>query len=181
MSAEHPRPIRDDDESPAGYMARLIAWQNGMNDDHLLGATGLPPKVCGSCNHSNGAAAKKCSECGHDIGLSMTPNAIKCRKRRLDAKLAKEEAARKLCLICHKSLANPKVDLGISLCVVRSNEGGQTRSRILPCGRQMHLKCLKKQLKASMVRNGEFGLQRNKCANCQQKTKEPHYIPIYGP
>ena len=66
---------------------------NGMNDDHLLGATGLPPKVCGSCNHSNGAAAKKYSQCGHNIGLSMDPTAVKSSKRRLDAKQAKEEAA----------------------------------------------------------------------------------------
>ena len=180
MSAAHPRPIRDDAETSEQYIARVIEWQAGINNDHV--ATTFPPKVCGSCSHHNGAAAKKCSECGHNLGLSMSDDAVKSRKRRLDEATAKAARAHTKCLICLNPLARGGKALGISLCVQReTDDDGQTRSRVVPCGRQMHLKCLKKQLKASKKRNGQFGLQPNKCANCQMKTKKPHYVQIYGP
>jgi len=177
---DNPYPIQDEDENYPTYIARVQAWKAKANAN-LLRVPTLPPKVCVSCHHSNGAAAKKCSQCDHNLGLSMGADAVKSRKRRAAATLAKKEAARLKCSLCQGFLAKGNKALGISLCVQSSTDEGQTTSIVVPCGRQMHLKCLEANLKASTVRNGDFGLQQNKCANCQQKTSYPHYVKIYGP
>ena len=181
MSADNPQPIREEGESSHDFMARHQAYQASINSRHQTENTTLPPKVCGSCNKSNGAATKTCS-CGNNLGLSQHPDAIASRLTRAKNKQKAKDASHNQCNLCQGLLTKGNKVLGISLCIKSTQRtNGSVSRRLEPCGRAMHLKCLQKQLQNSKKRHGDFGLLPNKCAHCNCPTKSPHFIQIFIP
>ena len=181
MSADNPQPIREEGESSHDFMARQQAYQASINSRHQPKNTTLPSKVCGSCNKSNGAATKTCS-CGNNLGLSQTPSAILSRATRAMNTQKAKDASRNKCNLCCGKLSTGNKVLGISLCLKSIHLGnGSVSTRVEPCGRAMHLKCLQKQVNKSNQRQGDLGILPNKCAHCNCQTEYPHFIPIFIP
>ena len=181
--ADNPYPVRNDGESAPAFLARMQAYQNGVNDAIEPEQTFGAKKICGSCGRANGAATKRCPPpCGNNLPLSMTPSGIASRERRAKVLADHEAKHHDKCAICYNSLGKGNRDLGVSMCYTPTTRAnGSVSSKLDPCGRAMHLKCLKKMYKQSTQRHGEFGQLPNKCANCNMKTKPPHFIEIFIP
>ena len=181
--ADNPIPVRNDGESAPAFLARMQAYQNGVNDAIEPEQTFGAKKICGSCGRANGAATKRCPlPCGNNLHLSQTPSAIASRKRRAKVLADHEAKHHDKCAICYNPLGKGNHDLGVSMCYTPTTRAnGSVSSKLDPCGRAMHLKCLKKMYKQSTQRHGDFGQLPNKCAHCNMKTKPPHFIEIFIP
>jgi hypothetical protein len=181
--ADNPCPVRIDGEPTQAFMARFQAYQLLINDAIEPEQTFGAKKICGGCGKANGAAAKRCPPpCGNNLHLSQTPSAIASRKRRAKVKADIEAKHHDKCAICRNPLGKGNLDLGVSTCYTPTIRGnGSVSSKLDPCGRAMHLKCLKKMYKQSTQRHGDFGQLPNKCAHCNMKTKSPHFIELFLP
>ena len=179
--ADNPIPVRIDGEPNQAFMARMQAYQQRINDAIEPEQTFGAKKICGSCGKANGAATKHCP-CGNNLNLSQTPSAIASRKQRAKIKAAVLAKHHDTCAICRNPLGKGNRDLGVSMCYTPTTRGnGSVYNRLNPCGRAMHLKCLKKQYNQSTGRQGDLGVLPNKCANCNMKTKSPHFIELFIP
>jgi len=179
--ADNPCPVRNDGEPNQAFMIRFQAYQQRINDAIEPEKTFGAKKICGSCGKANGAATKHCP-CGNNLNLSQTPSAIASRKQRAKIKAAVLAKHHDTCAICRNPLGKGNHDLGVSVCYTPTNRGnGSVYNRLNPCGRAMHLKCLKKQYNKSTGRQGDLGVLPNKCAHCNMKTKSPHFIELFIP
>ena len=179
--ADNPCPVRNDGEPNQAFMIRFQAYQQRINDAIEPEKTFGAKKICGSCEKANGAATKHCP-CGNNLNLSQTPSAIASRKQRAKIKAAVLAKHHDICAICCNPLGKGNHDLGVSMCLTPTVRGnGSVSNRLNPCGRAMHLKCLKKQYNQSTERQGELGVLPNKCAHCNMKTKSPHFIELFIP
>ena len=184
-NAANPYPVRVAGETGLEFHGRMQEYQGLVNDAHLENKTFGGHKTCGECGVESGAAKKTCA-CGANLSLSQTASAIKSRETRERKRLKHEAKYHDICGICLNALAKGNIDLAISMCTVftrrrRSNGSMSVSSKLVPCGRAMHLKCMQKRLKNSLVRHGVHGLSANTCANCNLETQEPHYVEIYVP
>ena len=181
--ADNPIPVRIEGESNQAFMIRFQAYQQRINDAIEPEKTFDAKKICGSCGRANGAATKRCpSPCGNNLHLSQTPSAIASRVRRAKVNADHEAKHHDTCAICYHPLGKGNHDLGVSMCYTPTTRAnGSVSSKLDPCGRAMHLKCLKKMYKQSTQRHGDFGVLPNKCAHCQMKTKPPHFIELFLP
>ena len=181
--ADNPIPVRIDGEPNQAFMLRFQAYQQRINDAIEPEQTFDAKKICGSCGKSNGAATKRCPlPCGNNLHLSQNPLAIASRIRRAKVTADHEAKHHDKCAICRNPLGKGNHDLGVSVCYTPTARGnGSVYNRLNPCGRAMHLKCLKKQYNQSTGRQGDLGVLPNKCAHCNMKTKSPHFIELFIP
>ena len=180
-SANTPIPIQETGETASAFLLRYRAYQAilsaAFEPVHTFGSE----KNCGSCNRVNGAATKTCP-CGNKLLLSQTAFAIASRKARADRKARTLAKDHDFCAVCQCSLAKGGRDLGVSMCTKEATrENGDVYYKLAPCGRAMHLKCLKNSYLKSLERHSTFGLLPNKCAHCQMKTESPHFIELFLP
>lgn len=179
---------KEDGESNGEYFARLKEHQDSINAKHTHEVKQVPPKTCGKCGHKNSGASKTCrgvdsdeKRCGQILKRSQTASALRSVKRRKKLREKAKNASHNTCNICKRKLSKSQ-DLGISLCFKNVvGTSGRTNRRVEPCGRAMHLKCLRQQYNKSNERQGDFGICQNKCANCNRATKYPHFVQIHIP
>ena len=174
-------PIREAGETAEAFMLRWKDYQAIVSDAfepvHTFGAN----KTCDICNRVNGAATKKCP-CGNKLLLSQTPAAKASVARRAKVKANQRAKSHDICGICQFPLAKGGRDLGVSMCTKEAiYPNGDVYYKLAPCGRAMHLKCLKSSYKKSLQRHSTFGLLPNKCAHCQMKTESPHFLELFLP
>ena len=181
MAANTPIPIQETGETASAFHVRWSDYQAilsaAFEPVHTFGAN----KTCGSCNRVNGAATKNCP-CGNKLLLSQTAFAIASRKARADRKARTLAKDHDICGICCSPLGKGGLDLGVSMCTKETiRENGEVYYKLDPCGRAMHLKCLKGYYKKSLERHATFGQLPNKCAHCNGKTQEPHILELFLP